>query len=81
MGNACNIHDPADDKFYYCPDNSCPCNGSSTHRGNDDYKSICADTIDDITARYTDSDDYNPAYIAAFRDRTRNNDRTPHNRA
>lgn len=25
MGNNYNIHTPFDDSYYYCPDNSCPC--------------------------------------------------------
>jgi hypothetical protein len=37
MGPNYNIHGTADDEYYYCPNNDCACNGSSNHRGNDDY--------------------------------------------
>jgi hypothetical protein len=66
MGNANNIHDPSDDKFYYCPTDDCPCNGSSTHR--DDYWRT---PVDDNLAAYYDSDDYHPDYINAYRDHLR----------
>jgi hypothetical protein len=37
MGPNYNIHGTADDEYYYCPNNDCACNGSSNHRGNDNY--------------------------------------------
>jgi hypothetical protein len=37
MGPNYNIHGTADDEYYYCSNNDCPCNGSSDHRGNDNY--------------------------------------------
>jgi hypothetical protein len=37
MGPNYNIHGTTDDLYYYCPNNDCACNGSSDHRGNDNY--------------------------------------------
>jgi hypothetical protein len=37
MAGNYNIHNFNDDEYYYCPNNECPCNGSSNHRGNDEY--------------------------------------------
>ena len=67
MGNAYNIHDPANDNYYYCPSDDCPCNGSSTHR--DDYWRTHSYGYDP-TIDY-DNDYYNPAYLAAYRDHLR----------
>lgn len=33
MGSYNNIHTPSDDFYYYCPDDQCPCHGSSTPVG------------------------------------------------
>ena len=44
MGVKYNIHDPNDDKYYYCCSNDCPCNDdhdifTSTHGNNDNDRS------------------------------------------
>jgi hypothetical protein len=50
MGIYNNIHTTDDDEYYYCPNNECPCHGS-TDNDNDHYKRAFPDTI-------TDDDDY-----------------------
>lgn len=37
MGANYNIHGTDDDLYYYCPNNECPCRGTTDHRGNDNY--------------------------------------------
>jgi hypothetical protein len=83
MGNAYNIHGTDDDNYYYCPNNDCPCNGSSDDfyigvgnppnfvSSHDFFESLFSDSVDDNLASYYDSDDYNPAYLAAYRDHLR----------
>lgn len=35
MGANYNIHGTDDDLYYYCPNNECPCRGTTDHRTND----------------------------------------------
>ena len=59
MGANYNIHGTNDDLYYYCPNNECPCRGTTDHRTNDNHLVFY---YDDRT-----TDDHGP-------DRTRDND-------
>ena len=37
MGDNYNIHGTDDDLYYYCPNNECPCRGTTDHRTNDNH--------------------------------------------
>jgi len=45
MSSNYKIHEPNEDSYYYCPNDECPCNGSSTHRN---------DLIFDLENAYAD---------------------------
>jgi hypothetical protein len=46
-----NVHNVNDDEYYHCPNNECPCHGSSDNNNDDHYKRAFPDTI-------ADNDDY-----------------------
>ena len=65
-----NIHGTDDDLYYYCPNNECPCRGTTDHRGNDNYLVFYYDDNDYWKHHrfgYSPPDDHGP-------DRTRDND-------
>ena len=37
MGSNYNIHETNDDSYYYCPNNECPCQGTTDHRTDDNH--------------------------------------------
>ena len=46
MGANYNIHGTDDDLYYYCPNNECPCRGTTDHRGNDNHLVFYYDDTD-----------------------------------
>jgi hypothetical protein len=70
MGANYNIHGTDDDLYYYCPNNECPCRGTTDHRGNDNHLVFYYDDNDYWKHHrfgYSPPDDHGP-------DRTRDND-------